>query len=184
MWGDRVKLPEASALRRLAQRLVQVPRAPRQDRLAAALAGLVWLLLMLGVVATSHGSLEARRAEHHEARAVLARAASLSQQEPHIGPPVSETDAPALIAVVNRSAPAFALAFGDFRPEGEARLALGLRGGDFDALLRWLVQLEKQHGIAVAAMDVRPTGTPGRVDAGLTLTRHPSARREDQSPPR
>lgn len=124
---------------------------------------------MLGVVASSHRSLDALRAEHREARAVLARAAALSQQEPQIRPPVTESDAPALIAVVNRSAPGFALAFGDFRPEGDARLTLGLRGGDFDALLRWLVQLERQHGIAVAEMDVRPTQTPGRVDAGLTL---------------
>jgi type II secretory pathway component PulM len=73
---------------------------------------------------------------------------------------------------VNRTAPGFALAFGDFRPEGDARLALGLRGGDFDALLRWLVLLDTRFGIDVVMMDVRPTDTPGRVDAGLTLMWH------------
>ena len=103
---------------------------------------------------------------------MLARAAALSQQQPQTGPPVTASDAPALIAVVNRSAPGFALAFGDFRPEGDARLALGLRGGDFDALLRWLVLLDTRFGIDVVMIDVRPTDMPGRVDAGLTLMRH------------
>lgn len=76
-----------------------------------------------------------------------------------------------LMALVNETSPAFGLAFGDFRPEGETRLALDLRGGEFDALLRWLALLEQRHGIRVSGMEVRPTDTPGQVDAGVVVER-------------
>jgi len=171
-WGARVKLPESASLRRMAQRVLQASAAPQHDRLILALAGLLWLLLMMWVAVPSHRSLDARRAEHREARELLARAKALSATGARSRSAGPDAGAPALISVVNRTAPGFALAFGDFRPEGDARLALGLRGGDFDALLRWLVLLDTRFGIDVVMMDVRPTDTPGRVDAGVTLMWH------------
>jgi type II secretory pathway component PulM len=75
------------------------------------------------------------------------------------------------MAVVSQTASGSGLAFGDFRPDGDARLALALRDGDFDALLGWLDALMQQHGIVVVSIDVRGTATAGRVDAALVVAR-------------
>jgi type II secretory pathway component PulM len=152
---------------------LRVPGARQQALLLRAGAALVFCLLMLHGTFPAQRWLDARREAHREARALVSRVAALPRLPAVRQPFDPPGTAPSLIALVNQTAPEFNLAFGDFRPEGDARLALELRGVDFGALLRWLERLEQRHGIGVAAIDVRPTDTPGRVDVRLMVMRSP-----------
>jgi len=134
--------------------------------------GVAWtcIVVMLACALPAHRWMEARRDAHQAARVLLSGVTALEPSMPRRAPTVPQ-DAPPLIAVVNRSASEHGLALGDFRPDGEARLRVALRAGDFDAVLRWLARVEEQHGVRVVSLDVRPTDVPGRVDAMLTLER-------------
>jgi type II secretory pathway component PulM len=166
-------LPDVSRALCELRAALRVPGARQQALLLRAGAALVFCLLMLNAALPAQRWLGAQREAHREARALLSRVAALPRQPAAVQPPDSAVTAPSLVAVVNQTAPEFDLVFGDFRPEGDARLALDLRGADFDALLGWLASLERQHGIGVSAVDVRPTDTPGRVDVRLTVMRSP-----------
>ncbi len=56
-------------------------------------------------------------------------------------------------------------------PHGADRISLELRDADFDALVRWLGILQRQHGARVTQINVTRTDKPGRVNARLTLSR-------------
>lgn len=167
----RLPEPEAGSVWRELRAASRARSAVQPPPLMRAGAALLCCLLMLNAALPAQRWLGAQREAHREARALLSRVAALPRQPAALQPPDSAVTAPSLVAVVNQTAPEFDLVFGDFRPEGDARLALDLRGADFDALLGWLASLERQHGIGVSAVDVRPTDTPGRVDVGLTVMR-------------
>jgi type II secretory pathway component PulM len=135
------------------------------------------LSLMLCVVLPAQDWLAARRAAHGHARALLVQVSQLPALPEDPSPAGSDPTEPSLIPLVSQTASAFGLAFGDFRADGDTRLGLELREGDFDALLGWLGVLMQQHGIVVVSIDVRGTATAGRVDAALVVARTPKGKR-------
>ncbi len=56
-------------------------------------------------------------------------------------------------------------------PHGTDQIRLELRDADFDALVRWLGTLQRQHGARVTRIQITRTDQPGRVHARLTLRR-------------
>ncbi len=56
-------------------------------------------------------------------------------------------------------------------PQGADQVQVWVEGASFDDLARWLVQLRRQAGIEVALASVTRQGTPGLVNARLTLAR-------------
>lgn len=161
---------DAGALRRGWRALREVPLGSLRPRAPGAGIAGTCVVIMLVFTLYAHRWMETRRDAHREAVALLAGVRALPSGGQ--APVSAAADAsPPLIAVVNRSAAGHGLAFGDFRPDGDARLRLDLRAGDFDALLRWLALLEREHRVRVASLDARPTDVSGRVDAMLVLER-------------
>ena len=161
---------EAETLRRGWQAIREGAESTQRTQLRACGVAGMCVVVVLACVLSTHRWMEARRDAHRAARVLLSGVSALEPLAPPRAAAVPR-DAPPLIAVVNRSASAHGLAFGDFRPDGDARLRVDLRTGDFDAALRWLARLEEQHGVRVVSLDVRSTDVQGRVDATLTLER-------------
>lgn len=57
------------------------------------------------------------------------------------------------------------------QPEGERSVRVWFEDVSFDALVRWLHELESRYGIGVQTLDVEPQPESGLVNVRLTLTR-------------
>lgn len=57
------------------------------------------------------------------------------------------------------------------QPEGDTRVQLWLEGIGFDAMLRWLAQLQAGHGVRVDSLAVDRREQPGLVDGRVILVR-------------
>lgn len=57
-------------------------------------------------------------------------------------------------------------------PNGQNGVRVQLEGVSFDALIGWLGALQTEYGIRVDAAEINRAGQPGRVNAGLTLSRN------------
>lgn len=78
-----------------------------------------------------------------------------------------------LLAVVDQSRKASALTKPPSRlqPEGEATVRIWLEDVPFDALLRWLNDLQTRYGVRVDNADIERESGSGLVNARLTLVR-------------
>jgi general secretion pathway protein M len=78
-----------------------------------------------------------------------------------------------LLATVDRAARSGTLGVAPSRlqPEGEREVRVWLDNLVFENLLQWIDELSSRHGVAVLTLDVERTGSPGRVNARLTLVR-------------
>ena len=78
-----------------------------------------------------------------------------------------------LLAVVDQSRRASALTKPPTRlqPEGDATVRIWLDDVPFDALLRWLGDLQARYGVRVDAADIERQSGQGLVSARLTLVR-------------
>jgi general secretion pathway protein M len=57
------------------------------------------------------------------------------------------------------------------QPEGDQEVRVWLTGVPFDAVVRWIGELQQHYGIAVQTLDVERQTEPGVVDARLSLVR-------------
>lgn len=78
-----------------------------------------------------------------------------------------------LLAIVDQSRRASTIQRPPSRmqPEGENTVRLWLEGVPYDALVRWLNELQVRYGVRVDSADLERKGAPGLVDARLTLMR-------------
>lgn len=78
-----------------------------------------------------------------------------------------------LLAVVDQSRKASALTKPPSRlqPEGDATVRIWLEDVPFDALVRWLGDLQTRYGVRVDNADIERESGPGLVNARLTLMR-------------
>lgn len=76
-----------------------------------------------------------------------------------------------LVVLVDRTAREAGLggALRDQSPNGENGLRLRLEGAGFDTLVEWLGRLQQRHGVHIEAANFDATGSPGLVNASLTL---------------
>lgn len=57
------------------------------------------------------------------------------------------------------------------QPEGDREVRVWIEDVAFDALVRWLSELQRRYGVSVQTMDVEPQSTPGQVNVRLSLVR-------------
>lgn len=57
------------------------------------------------------------------------------------------------------------------QPEGDSEVKVWVDGVSFDALLRWISELEGRYGISIQTADIDKDATPGLVNARLSLVR-------------
>lgn len=78
-----------------------------------------------------------------------------------------------LLAAVDQAARAGTLGKPPARlqPEGDNEVRVWLERTAFDGMVRWVHELDRQHGIVVSTADIERLSEPGLVDARLTLVR-------------
>ena len=57
------------------------------------------------------------------------------------------------------------------QPDGENQVRVWLEDTQFDALLRWMLELQDNYGLKIEVVDIERQPTPGLVNARLSLTR-------------
>lgn len=57
------------------------------------------------------------------------------------------------------------------QPEGDNEVKVWIDGVSFDALLRWIGELELRYGIDAQSVDIEKDATPGQVNVRLSLVR-------------
>jgi general secretion pathway protein M len=57
------------------------------------------------------------------------------------------------------------------QPEGDREVRVWFEDVAFDALVRWLSELQAGYGVGVQTLDVEPQSTPGKVNVRMSLTR-------------
>lgn len=57
------------------------------------------------------------------------------------------------------------------QPEGDREVRVWLEDVSFDALVRWIAELQQRYGVSVQTLDVEPQSTPGQVNVRLSLVR-------------
>lgn len=57
------------------------------------------------------------------------------------------------------------------QPEGDREVRVWFEGVAFDALVRWLFDLQTRYGVSVQTLDVEPQAAPGEVNVRLSLVR-------------
>lgn len=149
-------------------------RAPRDRWVYGGVAALVVLVVVYLAVVEP---LQMRRDQLE--RGVASQRELLSWMHTVVVPARGNLRAPArsgnqsLFATVDRSARSTVLAGAVQRvqPEGTGAVRVWLENAPFDATVRWVAQLEREHGITVSALSVEPTEGAGLVTVRLTLER-------------
>ena len=57
------------------------------------------------------------------------------------------------------------------QPEGDREVRVWFEDVSFDALVRWLADLQNKYGVGVQTLDIEPQATPGKVNARMSLVR-------------
>lgn len=148
--------------------------APRERKLVYAAGALLAVALVYLVVVMPLQTMNARRAARIEQKG--ADLAWMRQVAPQAMAAAASGGAAAsnesLVVLVDRTGRQAGLgsALRDQSPSGEHGLRLRLEAASFDMLVAWLANLQQRHGVTVEAATIDASGTPGLVNASLTLT--------------
>ncbi|HVW69989.1 MAG TPA: type II secretion system protein GspM, partial [Steroidobacteraceae bacterium] len=76
-----------------------------------------------------------------------------------------------LLVIIDRSAreSGLAEAMAGSEPSGPGGLSIRLQKAPFDTLIAWLARLSQQNGIRVENASIEAAGTPGLVNAAITV---------------
>ena len=151
--------------------------APREQRIVGG-GGIVLLLvvLYLGVWEPLVRAQAARQEALEDARAVAAQleilAAELQRNRGAGGGAVIGAGQ-SLLTIVDQSRRASSITKPPSRlqPEGDTIVRIWLEDVPFDALLRWLNDLQSRYGVRVDTADIERESGPGLVNARITLMR-------------
>lgn len=150
--------------------------APREQRIVgggAIVLGLV--ILYLGVWEPLAAAHKARHEALEDARAVAAQleilAAEMQRNRGAGGAMLGAGQS--LLSIVDQSRRASSLTKPPSRlqPEGDTTVRIWLDDVPFDALMRWLADLQSRYGVRVDTADIERESGPGLVNARLTLVR-------------
>jgi general secretion pathway protein M len=141
----------------------------------AGAAALALIFGFFGLWRPLDGAVEGLRqaAERQTEALVWMRQASAEVRALQSGGAGSTQSGGSLLTVIDRSARAADLkgALERMEPEGTTAVRLWVAPSSFDALIRWLGELEGRHGLRITAASFEPTETPGTVQARITLER-------------
>lgn len=166
-----------SALRRGQQRFMALnPRERKIVGIGGVLSALIliWLLIWAPLTGAHDNRVENLRLQRDIAQKLEVAAAKLSSApQTRRRAPVQGGPAQSLLALVDQAAKSGTLGKAPDRlqPESDNEVRVWLTGVEFDALLRWLRELQDRHGIVVGTLDIERGTAPGSVNARLALTR-------------
>jgi general secretion pathway protein M len=149
-------------------------REPRERVVLAIGAAAVVLLIGYGFIwkPLSDGSAALRIDVAAKSRLLmeLDRAAAVAPVEQSPRPGTEQS----LVVLVDRTAQGHGLAgaLTRTRPDGTTGINVTLQNAAFDALLAWLVTLERDHGVSVESASVTGSRQPGLVNGQLLLRRY------------
>jgi general secretion pathway protein M len=147
--------------------------AERERRVLAgggiALALIVLYAAVYDPVVAAHRQ---RQSELAAARALAAQIEQLAAAAPQGGPALAGTGQ-SLLAVVDQSRQGSGIDKPPSRiqPEGDTIVRIWLEDVPFDALVRWLGELQTRYGVRVESADIQRESGAGLVSARLTLAR-------------
>jgi general secretion pathway protein M len=143
----------------------------REQRVLRLAAPALVALVALGIVWQLHAVVN--RAE----RRVASKRADLAYIQavlPELrGVPVPQDGGQSLVVIVDRTTRDAGLAANlrGTEPSGATGVRVRLEGASFEALVQWLVRVQREHGLAVQAATLEKTDAPGRVNANITFVR-------------
>jgi general secretion pathway protein M len=149
--------------------------AEREQRVvsagAIALALILSYLLVWDPLATARREREAALADARALATLLQTLAAEKQGNRGTAAPIGGNQS--LLAVVDQSRRTSAVTKPPSRlqPEGDATVRLWLEDVPFDALLRWLADLQNRYGVRVDSAEIERESGPGLVNARITLMR-------------
>lgn len=138
--------------------------------LAAIAAAAIWWLL-ISPLATWKDRQVQRYTDEQESLAWMQANAQVARQVAGQLPAARGDEGQSLLAVVNASAREASLNLQRFEPDGEQRVRVTLEKASFTDVMRWVVDLERRHGIVVSNMTADNQGQPGIVNIRLALER-------------
>lgn len=144
--------------------------------LGAGVAALLLTVLFLGVWEPLLKARESHRAALDSARAVAVRleqAAAQVQQSRGRQPAATAGQGVSLMAAVDQASKQSGLGKSPSRiqPEGDREVRVWFEDVSFDAMVRWLAELQSRYGVTVQTFDVEPQPALGRVNIRLSLVR-------------
>jgi general secretion pathway protein M len=149
--------------------------ADRERRvLSTGAAALGLIVLYAGVWDPVAGARARHETDLQAARALAIQLESLAAAAPRAGAGATPAGAgQSLLAVIDQSRKSSALTKPPSRlqPEGDGTVRIWLEDVPFDALLRWLAELQTRYGVRVDDADIERESGPGLVNARLTLVR-------------
>ena len=141
---------------------------------AVVLITLVYLLIwepMVNAHAARTTALDTARAQ----AITLERAAQQVQVLRGRNPAATAGRSMSLMSAVDQASKQGSLGKGPSRiqPEGDREVRVWFEDVSFDAMVRWLADLQSRYGVSVQTLDVEPQAAPGRVNVRLSLVRAP-----------
>ncbi|MGQ0530233.1 MAG: type II secretion system protein GspM [Panacagrimonas sp.] len=111
-------------------------------------------------------------------RALAVRLEGAAQQVQTLrsrNPAATQGRSMSLMSAVDQASKQGSLGKGPSRiqPEGDREVRVWFEDVSFDAMVRWLADLQSRYGVSVQTLDVEPQAAPGRVNVRLSLVRAP-----------
>jgi general secretion pathway protein M len=144
--------------------------------LALGAAALLVTVLYLGVWEPLVKARAERSAALESSRQLalrLEQAAAQLQSGAGRNPAAASTRGLSLVAAVDQASKQGSIGKAPARiqPEGERVVRVWFEEIAFDALVRWLAEVQTRYGLSVQTLDVEPQAAPGQVNVRLSLTR-------------
>jgi len=148
--------------------------AERERRVVGAggiALGLILIYLLVWEPLTT--TRQQRELDLQAARALAVQLEDLAGVAGRAGQPAIQGKEQSLLAIVDQSRRASALTKPPSRlqPEGDGTVRIWLEDVPFDALVRWLGELQTRYGVRVDNAEIERESGPGLVNARLTLMR-------------
>ena len=151
-----------------------------RERVLVILGGAVVLITLLYLLiwepmVNAHAS---RKAALESSRALAIKLEVAAQQVQVLrgrNPAATAGRSMSLMSAVDQASKQGSLGKGPSRiqPEGDREVRVWFEDVSFDAMVRWLADLQSRYGVSVQTLDVEPQAAPGRVNVRLSLVRAP-----------
>ena len=144
---------------------------PREQLIVRVGAVAAALLLVVGVVLKLHGVVQAAEKRLASKRGDVAYIQSVLPELRSVPPP--GTGGQSLVMVVDRTTRDAGLAVNlkGTEPSGISGVRVRFEGASFEQLVKWLLRIQQEYGLAIQAATLEKTDAPGRVNASLTFVR-------------
>lgn len=145
--------------------------APREQKLVTWGGAAAGVLLVLSVVMHLHTVVKNAEKRVQAKRADVAYIQSVLPELRAVPPPAAGGQS--LVAIIDHTTRDAGLNpnLRGTEPNGDAGVRVRLEGAAFEAVVTWLVRVQREQGLTVQAATFEKTDVPGQVNASLTFVR-------------